>query len=167
MVFSSQYYCVIYDSKKYYSCIIIQIHLAIHLSSSFLFSFWSFTIVSSSSSTFYNKSFSKLLMFLLSGSSLLPFGNLPGDRTFCVSPDKMAIAFCILGVIFLCAVVVAACALLKARRTGNGAIPYYTRSLFSSTSGTSAYGGSKLLLQESPCMGQSASSRSLQYGRIL
>ncbi|XP_019868469.1 uncharacterized protein LOC109597263 [Aethina tumida] len=105
--------------------------------------------------------------YLNTESPTYPFTNLPGDRTFCVSPDKMAIAFCILGLIFLTAVVIAACALLRARRTGVD-VPYYTRSLFSSSSGGggSAF-GSKLLLHESPCMGQSASNRGLQYGRIL
>lgn len=98
--------------------------------------------------------------------STYPFSNLPGDRTFCVSSDRIAIAFCILGLIFLTAVVVAACALLRARRSGN-AIPYYTRSLFSSSSSGGESGfGSKLLLQDSPCLGQS-NSRGMQYGRIL
>lgn len=95
------------------------------------------------------------------------FGYFPGDRTFCVSPDKMALTFCVLGLIFLCAVIVAAFALYKARRSGTP-MPYYTRSLFSSSSGSgngSAY-GSKLLLQDSPCMGQSAASMR-GYGRIL
>ncbi|CAG9762142.1 unnamed protein product [Ceutorhynchus assimilis] len=96
-----------------------------------------------------------------------PFPKIPGDRTFCVSIDKMAIAFCILGLIFLLAVVVAACSLLKAKRSQHG-VQYYTRSLFSSSSSGSAF-GSKLLLQESPVFGQSSSSVSnrMQYGRIL
>ncbi|CAH0550619.1 unnamed protein product [Brassicogethes aeneus] len=102
--------------------------------------------------------------------SVYPFTNLPGDRTFCVSPDKMALAFCVLGLIFLTAVVVSACALLRARRGGVDVPSYYTRSLFSSSSSSgcspSAF-GSKLLLQDSPsCMRQSPSS-GLQYGRIL
>ncbi|XP_017768838.1 PREDICTED: uncharacterized protein LOC108556987 [Nicrophorus vespilloides] len=92
------------------------------------------------------------------------FGNIPGDRTFCVSPDKMALTFCVLGLIFLVAVIVAAVALYKARRNGVP-MPYYTRSVFSSSSGSGSAYGSKLLLHESPCMGQSASVRG--YGRIL
>ncbi|XP_018562038.1 uncharacterized protein LOC108904104 [Anoplophora glabripennis] len=97
---------------------------------------------------------------------MYPFSNIPGDKTFCVSPDKMAIAFCILGLIFLIAVVVTAVSLLRSKRQGSNAA-YYTRSLFSSSSGGSAF-GSKLLLHDSPCLGQSAStSRGMQYGRIL
>ncbi|XP_030763505.1 uncharacterized protein LOC115888074 [Sitophilus oryzae] len=96
-----------------------------------------------------------------------PFPQIPGDRTFCVSFDKMAIAFCILGIIFLAAIIVAACSLLKARRSHHGT-QFYTRSLFSSSSGGSAF-GSKLLIQDSPIFGQSSSSTSnrMQYGRIL
>lgn len=78
----------------------------------------------------------------------------------------MAIAFCILGLIFLIAVIVATLALLKARRSGENFTPYYTRSLFSSYSSSTGSGGSKLLLHESPYMGQST-SRGLHYGRIL
>ncbi|XP_066141644.1 uncharacterized protein cyr [Euwallacea fornicatus] len=96
-----------------------------------------------------------------------PFPKIPGDRTFCVSVDKMAITFCALGVIFLVAVGVAAGALVSGKRSQNG-MQYYTRSLFSSSSGGSAF-GSKLLLQESPVFGQSSSSTTnrMQYGRIL
>ncbi|KAJ8951239.1 hypothetical protein NQ318_010267 [Aromia moschata] len=93
------------------------------------------------------------------------FSNIPGDKTFCVSPDKMAIAFCVLGLIFLVAVLVAAVSLLRAKASGAEA-PYYTRSLFSSSSGGGSAFGSKLLLQDSPCLGQST-SRGMQYGRIL
>ncbi|EFA07190.1 hypothetical protein TcasGA2_TC010196 [Tribolium castaneum] len=100
----------------------------------------------------------------LSEPTTSPFSSLPGDRKFCVSPDKVAITFCILGVIFLCAVVVAACALLRSRKNGDES-PFYPRSLFSSSTSGSAY-GSKLLLHESPCMGQSPSRR-MPYGRIL
>ncbi|XP_050294943.1 uncharacterized protein LOC126735088 [Anthonomus grandis grandis] len=96
-----------------------------------------------------------------------PFPKIPGDRTFCVSVDKMAIAFCILGLIFLIAIMVATCSLLKSRRSHDG-MQYYTRSLFSSSSSGSAF-GSKLLLEESPVLGQSASTMSnrMHYGRIL
>lgn len=104
-------------------------------------------------------------LMIFSGS-LSPFGHLPGDRAFCVSPDKMAVTFCILGLIFLCAVIVATLALLRARRSGDNLVPYYTRSLFSSQSSSSGSGGSKLLLQESPYLGQST-ARGLHYGRIL
>ncbi|XP_076259076.1 cypher [Rhynchophorus ferrugineus] len=94
-----------------------------------------------------------------------PFPKIPGDRTFCVSIDKMAIAFCILGIVFLVAVVAAALSLLKTRsHTGN---QFYTRSLFSSSSGGSAFGSK--LIQDSPIFGQSSSltSNRTQYGRIL
>ncbi|XP_044263825.1 uncharacterized protein LOC123010778 [Tribolium madens] len=98
----------------------------------------------------------------ISEPTTFPFSNLPGDRTFCVSPDKVAITFCILGIIFLCAVVVAACALLRSRKNGDQS-PFYPRSLFSSSTSGSAY-GSKLLLHESPCMDQSP--RRMPYGRM-
>ncbi|XP_074035920.1 cypher isoform X2 [Leptinotarsa decemlineata] len=98
---------------------------------------------------------------------LYPFTNIPGDRTFCVSPDKMAIAFCILGFIFLIAVIVAVCSLLKSKRYGSN-VPYYSRSLFSSSSTSGSAFGSRLLLHDSPCTAQGAStSRRMQYGRIL
>ncbi|XP_063908196.1 uncharacterized protein LOC135126234 [Zophobas morio] len=100
----------------------------------------------------------------ISEPETFPFTNLPGDRTFCVSPDKIAITFCVLGIVFLCAVVVAALALIRGRKGGNEG-PFYTRSLFSSSSGGSAY-GSKLLLHESPCLGQPPTRR-MPYGRIL
>ncbi|KAJ8971620.1 hypothetical protein NQ317_016337 [Molorchus minor] len=89
-----------------------------------------------------------------------------GDRTFCISPDKMAIAFCILGLIFLVAVFIAAVCLIRAKRHGHN-IPYYSRSLFSSSSEGSAF-GSKLLLNDSPSLGEPAlTPRRMQYGRIL
>ncbi|CAG9860439.1 unnamed protein product [Phyllotreta striolata] len=95
------------------------------------------------------------------------FTNIPGDRTFCVSQDKMAIAFCILGMIFLIAIIIAACSLIKSKRDGHG-IPYYSRSLFSGSSTSGSIFGSKLLLRESPSPRNSPShSRGLQYGRIL
>ncbi|XP_071053769.1 uncharacterized protein [Onthophagus taurus] len=92
----------------------------------------------------------------------MSFGSIPGDRTFCVSPSSMAFAFCVLGLIFLLAVFVTAWSLLKARRSGSN-VSYYTRSLFSS-SGGSGYGGSKLLLQDSPCLSHSRNMSS--YGRM-
>lgn len=106
---------------------------------------------------------------MLSDPLATPFADILGeDRIFCVSPDKMAIAFAVLGVLFLSAVLVAACALMKSRRSGSG-IPYYTRSMFSSSSsgGGSGYGGSKLLLQDGACAGPSCSSRTVPYGRVL
>ncbi|KAJ8925609.1 hypothetical protein NQ315_009449 [Exocentrus adspersus] len=45
--------------------------------------------------------------------SVYPFTNISGDRTFCISPNKMAVTFCILGFIFLTAVIVAAACLLN------------------------------------------------------
>lgn len=116
--------------------------------------------------------FTCVIRKFLSGS-FSPFGHLPGDRAFCVSPDKMAITFCILGLIFLFAVIVATLALLRARRSGeNLLMPYYTRSLFSSYSSDSSSGstgGSKLLLHETqpPYLGHQSTSRGLHYGRIL
>jgi hypothetical protein len=38
-----------------------------------------------------------------------------GDRAFCLSPPKMALAFGVLGLVFLCAVAVALYTLLKGR----------------------------------------------------
>ncbi|XP_060531472.1 cuticlin-5 [Cylas formicarius] len=97
-----------------------------------------------------------------------PFPQIPGDRAFCISPNKIAIAFCALGLVFLLAVVITACSLLKTRRS-HGTFPYYTRSLFSSSSGAGSAFGSKLLLQDSPILGQSSSSSMarMHYGRII
>ncbi|ERL88763.1 hypothetical protein D910_06145 [Dendroctonus ponderosae] len=97
-----------------------------------------------------------------------PFPKIPGDRTFCMSIDKMAIAFCILGVVFLLAVLVAVCSLLNSRRSNSG-LQYYTRSLFSNSSSAGSAFGSKLLSQDSPMFGQSSTptSNRMQYGRIL
>ncbi|KAK4884947.1 hypothetical protein RN001_001218 [Aquatica leii] len=93
-----------------------------------------------------------------------PFGRLPGDKTFCVSSDKMAITFALLGLIFLFAVIVAVAALMKARRSGSN-LSYYSKSLFSSTSSDSRFGGSKLLLHECPSIRQSI-ARGVPYGRV-
>ncbi|XP_056636759.1 uncharacterized protein LOC130445231 [Diorhabda sublineata] len=99
---------------------------------------------------------------------MYPFTNLPGDRTFCVSQDKMAIAFCILGMIFLIAIVISACSLIKTKKDGNG-FPSYSRSLFSGSSTSGSVFGSKLLLRDTPSLRHSSSShsRGMQYGRIL
>ncbi|GJQ79149.1 hypothetical protein Trydic_g5401 [Trypoxylus dichotomus] len=32
------------------------------------------------------------------------FGNIPGDRTFCISPSNMALSFCLVGLVLLCAI---------------------------------------------------------------
>lgn len=78
--------------------------------------------------------------------------SIPGDRTFCVSTNKMALAFCLLGIIFIVAILVAIISLLRSRRKDIRS--YYSRSVFSSSTSTgSGFGGSKLLLHESPCMG--------------
>ncbi|KAL3286278.1 hypothetical protein HHI36_000787 [Cryptolaemus montrouzieri] len=97
--------------------------------------------------------------------SSFTFKGLPGDETLCISYHKIAIAFCILGMLFLIAALIATGGLLKARRTGN-ALSVYTRSIFSSTSATdSSQYGSKLLHDHSS-FGFS-STGGLQYGRIL
>ncbi|KAG5876842.1 hypothetical protein JTB14_002898 [Gonioctena quinquepunctata] len=104
--------------------------------------------------------------FFFPDPEIYPFTNIPGDRAFCVSPDKMAIAFCILGLIFLIAVIIAVCSLLRSKRY-KGNVPYYSGSLFSSSTSGSAF-GSKLLLHDSPSLGHGPStSRGMQYGRIL
>lgn len=112
--------------------------------------------------TFRALIFIKHVWFLV-GKYTSPFGNIPGDKTVCVSPSSMALSFCLLGLVLLCAVVMAAWSLIRVRRTGSN-LPYYPRSLFSS-SGGSAFGGSKSLLQESPCMVRH--SRNMHsYGRM-
>jgi len=100
-----------------------------------------------------------------------PFGDIPGDRTFCISTDKMALTFCILGLIFLTAIAISAFALFRARQNGTPVMPYYTRSLFSSSSGSGSAYGSKLLLHESPTGSATSAHRSSTslrgYGRII
>lgn len=86
-----------------------------------------------------------------------------------MSPNKIAITFCILGLIFLFAIVVSACALFRSRRYKNNINgQYYTRSLFSSSSGSgSGYGGSKLLIRDSPTsLIQQQSNRNFPYGKM-
>ncbi|KAL1513025.1 hypothetical protein ABEB36_002509 [Hypothenemus hampei] len=56
-----------------------------------------------------------------------PFPKIPGDRTFCVSVDKMALTFCVLGLIFIIAIGAVACALLLGRKSRNNALHNYTR----------------------------------------
>uniref|UniRef100_A0A1Y1N8Q4 ZP domain-containing protein n=1 Tax=Photinus pyralis TaxID=7054 RepID=A0A1Y1N8Q4_PHOPY len=90
-------------------------------------------------------------------------GRLPGDKTFCVSSDKMAITFALLGLIFLFAVIVAIGALMRARRSGSS-FSHYSKSLFSSSSGGSRFGSSKMLLHENPLMLQPY--RGVPYGRV-
>ncbi|KAF5301129.1 hypothetical protein FQR65_LT08959 [Abscondita terminalis] len=95
---------------------------------------------------------------------IAPFGHLPGDKTFCISSEKMAITFALLGLIFLLAVIVAIGALMKARRSGSN-LSYYSKSLFSSTSSNSRFGGSRLLLHECPSIRHSM-ARGVPYGRV-
>lgn len=101
-------------------------------------------------------------------------GFSPGDKTICLSPGKMALAFCVLGVIFLCAIAVAFASLVRARRrTGreqaHTSLSFYTgsKSVFSSNeSSSSGLSGSKLLLTDSPYMDHhSSSSNNWPYPR--
>jgi len=62
-----------------------------------------------------------------------------GDRTFCLSPPKMALAFGVLGMVFLCAVAVALYTLLKGRHHH-----YHSKMLL---------GEETLIVQDSPLMG--------------
>ncbi|XP_049875393.1 uncharacterized protein LOC126373319 [Pectinophora gossypiella] len=98
----------------------------------------------------------------------------PGDKTICLSPGKMALAFCILGVIFLCAIAVAFVSLIRARRRLgreplHTSLSFYTgsKSLFSSSeSSSSGLSGSKLLLTDSPYLDHhSSSSNNWPYSR--
>ncbi|CAG4953169.1 unnamed protein product [Colias eurytheme] len=98
----------------------------------------------------------------------------PGDKTICLSPGKLALAFCILGIIFLCAIAIAFASLVRARRrTGreppHTSLSFYTgsKSLFSSSeSSSSGLSGSKLLLTDSPYMDHhSSSSNNWPYPR--
>lgn len=101
-------------------------------------------------------------------------GFSPGDKTICMSPGKMALAFCALGVIFLCAIAVAFVSLIRARRRLgreplNTSLSFYTgsKSVFSSSdSSSSGLSGSKLLLTDSPYLDQhSSSSNNWPYSR--
>ncbi|XP_072930808.1 uncharacterized protein [Epargyreus clarus] len=101
-------------------------------------------------------------------------GFSPGDKTICLSPGKMALAFCILGVIFLCAIAVAFASLVRARRRIgreplHTSLSFYTgsKSLFSSSeSSSSGLSGSKLLLTDSPYLDHhSSSSHNWPYTR--
>ncbi|KOB78599.1 Uncharacterized protein OBRU01_02091 [Operophtera brumata] len=101
-------------------------------------------------------------------------GFSPGDRTICMSPGKMALAFCVLGVIFLCAIAVAFISLIRARkRIGreplHTSLSFYTgsKSMFSSSeSSSSGLSGSKLLLTDSPYFDHhSSSSNNWPYAR--
>ncbi|OWR51033.1 hypothetical protein KGM_214038 [Danaus plexippus plexippus] len=101
-------------------------------------------------------------------------GFSPGDKTICLSPGKMALAFCILGIIFLCAIAVAFASLVRARRRTprepvNTSLSFYTgsKSLFSSSgSSSSGLSGSKLLLTDSPYLDHhSSSSNNWPYAR--
>lgn len=93
-------------------------------------------------------------------------GFSPGDKTICMSPGKMALAFCVLGVIFLCALAVAFVSLIRARRRLgreplHTSLSFYTgsKSVFSSSeSSSSGLSGSKLLLTDSPYLDQQSSS---------
>ncbi|XP_062529717.1 uncharacterized protein LOC101738309 [Bombyx mori] len=101
-------------------------------------------------------------------------GFSPGDKTICLSPGKMALAFCVLGVIFLCAIAVAFVSLVRARRRSgreplHTSLSFYTgsKSMFSSSgSSSSGLSGSKLLLTDSPYMDHhSSSSKNWPYPR--
>ncbi|XP_063538234.1 uncharacterized protein LOC134747576 isoform X1 [Cydia strobilella] len=101
-------------------------------------------------------------------------GFSPGDKTICLSPGKMALAFCVLGVIFLCAIAVAFVSLIKARRRLgreplHTSLSFYTgsKSMFSSSeSSSSGLSGSKLLLTDSPYLDHhSSSSNNWPYSR--
>ncbi|XP_072390558.1 uncharacterized protein cyr [Diabrotica undecimpunctata] len=106
--------------------------------------------------------------FESSGPVSYSFMNIPGDRTFCVSHDKMATAFCILGFIFFLAIIITACSMIKSKRDGKG-IVFYSRSLFSGSSTSGSLFGSKIFLRDSPSLRNSPypHSRGMQYGRIL
>ncbi|VVC92362.1 unnamed protein product [Leptidea sinapis] len=108
------------------------------------------------------------------GEEELIRGFSPGDKTICLSPGKMALAFCILGIIFLCAIAVAFISLVRARRREPRApvhtsLSFYTgsKSLFSSSeSSSSGLSGSKLLLTDSPYLDHhSSSSNNWPYPR--
>ncbi|XP_013145433.1 PREDICTED: uncharacterized protein LOC106108718, partial [Papilio polytes] len=101
-------------------------------------------------------------------------GFSPGDKTICLSPGKMALAFCVLGIIFLCAIAVAFASLVRARRRMvreplHTSLSFYTgsKSLFSSSeSSSSGLSGSKLLLTDSPYLDHhSSSSNNWPYAR--
>ncbi|CAK1582642.1 unnamed protein product [Parnassius mnemosyne] len=101
-------------------------------------------------------------------------GFSPGDKTICLSPGKMALAFCILGLIFLCAIAVAFASLIRARRRVtreplHTSLSFYTgsKSMFSSSeSSSSGISGSKLLLTDSPYLDHhSSSSNNWPYAR--
>ncbi|XP_063364847.1 uncharacterized protein LOC134653416 [Cydia amplana] len=101
-------------------------------------------------------------------------GFSPGDKTICLSPGKMALAFCVLGVIFLCAIAVAFVSLIRARRRLgreplHTSLSFYTgsKSMFSSSeSSSSGLSGSKLLLTDSPYLDHhSSSSNNWPYSR--
>ncbi|GBP22236.1 hypothetical protein EVAR_22522_1 [Eumeta japonica] len=101
-------------------------------------------------------------------------GFSPGDKTICLSPGKMALAFCVLGIIFLCALGVAFVSLIRARRRlgrerMHTSLSFYTgsKSMFSSSgSSSSGLSGSKLLLTDSPYLDHhSSSSNNWPYSR--
>uniref|UniRef100_A0A1B0AXZ0 ZP domain-containing protein n=1 Tax=Glossina palpalis gambiensis TaxID=67801 RepID=A0A1B0AXZ0_9MUSC len=94
------------------------------------------------------------------------------DGTLCLSVSKLALSFCILGLIFLIAIIVAICSLIRSRRRFvhyRGAIPPHSgrlqhaelcTSMFSSSSDSaqSARFGSKLFIPYYP--------NALPYGRV-
>ncbi|XP_055716817.1 uncharacterized protein LOC129810394 isoform X1 [Phlebotomus papatasi] len=82
------------------------------------------------------------------------------EGTLCLSQSFLALSFCILGVIFLVAIIVALCCLLRSRMQNNHGSSYRTSgaSIFSSSSsGSQSRFGSKLLIPY---------SGSLPYGRV-
>ncbi|XP_044746215.1 uncharacterized protein LOC123307828 [Coccinella septempunctata] len=96
-------------------------------------------------------------------NSPFEFEGTSREETLCISYHKVAISFCILGILFLIATVIATGGFLRARRSGN-TLSIYTRSIFSSSSGTgSSHFGSKLLHDHSSF---GFSTGGLQYGRI-
>ncbi|XP_055695233.1 uncharacterized protein LOC129797025 isoform X2 [Lutzomyia longipalpis] len=86
--------------------------------------------------------------------------KLRSDGTLCLSQSFLALSFCILGVIFLVAIIVALCCLLRSRMRSNTNGSSYRNSgasIFSSSSGSQSRFGSKLLIPY---------SGSLPYGRV-
>ncbi|XP_045460924.1 uncharacterized protein LOC123671230 [Harmonia axyridis] len=92
-----------------------------------------------------------------------PFEGISQDDTLCISYHKVATAFCILGILFLIAILIAAGGFLRARRSGN-TLSVYTRSIFSSSSATGSSHFSSKLLHDHTSFGFSTGG--LQYGRI-
>jgi len=99
--------------------------------------------------------------------------SVPSEGTLCLSVSKLALSFCILGLIFLLAVIVAVSSLVRSKRrtaaiqsgfsVGSASRAYRTEvstSMFSSSSESAQSGrfGSKLLIPYYP--------NNLPYGRV-